>query len=48
MSERCGECRRLLNDPDLRMFGGDPDDAVSDFERMTLFLSVFLFMSHHV
>ena len=27
-NERCWECRRLLSDPDLKMFGGDPDDAV--------------------
>ena len=28
-SERCGECRRLLDDPDLKMFTGDSNDAVS-------------------
>ena len=35
-NERCWECRRLLNDPDLKMFGGDPDDAVCTFNSQTL------------
>ena len=26
---RCRECRAILDDPDLLMFPGDPDDAVS-------------------
>ena len=26
---RCSECRQLLDDADLVIYGGDPDDAVS-------------------
>ena len=26
---RCKECRQLLDDPDLKIFPGDPEDAVS-------------------
>ena len=25
---RCKECRQLLDDPDLQMFQGDPEDSV--------------------
>jgi len=27
--QRCVQCRQLLDDPDLRMFPGDPCEAVS-------------------
>ena len=40
-NERCWECRRLLNDPDLKMFGGDPDDAVCIFNWQTLNFETF-------
>jgi len=26
---RCNQCRQLLDDPDLRLYPGDPCDAVS-------------------
>ena len=26
---KCTECKQLLDDPDLKMFIGDPEDAVS-------------------
>ena len=28
---KCHECKQLLDDPDLRLFPGDPDEAVSLF-----------------
>lgn len=29
MSRRCTECRQFLEDPELKVFPGDPHDAVS-------------------
>ncbi|KAI8508772.1 DNA (cytosine-5)-methyltransferase 1 [Branchiostoma belcheri] len=32
---KCKECRQLLDDPDLRMFPGDPQEAVDEVEMLT-------------
>lgn len=32
---RCKECHQLLNNPDLRMFPGDPSDALEEFVTLT-------------
>ena len=38
--ERCDQCRQLLNDSDLRLFKGDPDEAVSFFTFMSQLIAV--------
>ncbi|XP_014661569.1 PREDICTED: DNA (cytosine-5)-methyltransferase 1-like [Priapulus caudatus] len=42
LPQKCKQCRQLLDDPDLNLFTGDPDDAVEEFvaltdERLSLF-----------
>ncbi|XP_023241204.1 DNA (cytosine-5)-methyltransferase 1-like [Centruroides sculpturatus] len=32
---KCKECRQLLDDPDLKMFSGDPENAVEEFIMLT-------------
>ncbi len=29
--QRCNQCRQMMDDPDLKMFIGDPEDAVCLF-----------------
>ncbi|XP_067140282.1 DNA (cytosine-5)-methyltransferase 1-like [Centruroides vittatus] len=32
---KCKDCRQLLDDPDLKMFSGDPENAVEEFIMLT-------------